>query len=240
MTLRETSRSPELIEVIRAAIEQATGDVFVALPGKVTKYDSARQVAEVKPLLKRAVLAQDGSEGLDTLPPISDVPVVFPRPGGYILTLPVSVGDNVLLVFCDRSIDEFSQSPGGSDLDPVDFRAHDISDAVAIPGFYPIPRAITDSVKTGAAFGKEHGAQVRVTDGGTVEAVGNGATASTGGFVALANLVFQMWLIMDTVIRTGWIVSAGDGGAALKTAWTAAFTNPPALSDFASTNLKAD
>jgi hypothetical protein len=235
MTTRETSRSPELIEVIRAAIEQATGDVFVALPGKVAKYDSARQVAEVKPLLKRAVLAQDGSEGLDTLPPISDVPVVFPRAGGYFLSLPVSVGDNVLLVFCDRSIDEFSQSPGGSDLDPVDFRTHDISDAVAIPGFYPTPRAITDSVKTGAAFGKEHGAQVRVTDNGTVEATSNGATDSAGGFVALASLVLSELQKIQTALTTHAHAGVTTGSG---TSGTAASVYVP--SAVASVNLKAD
>lgn len=238
-TVKRPSRSPELIEVLRTALDQASGELFVALPGKVVSYSPSKQTADIKPLLKKGLVFDDGSEEAEALPILPEVPVVFPRGGGYFLSFPLEIGDNVLLVFCDRSIDSYSQSSGAVDIDPVDLRTHDIADAVAIPGFFPSPRTLRDQIGRSAAFGKEAGTQVRAR-GSTVEITTGGADAATGGFVALANLVFQMWSVMDAVIRTKWVVVPKDGGAALKAAWIEAFPTPPTLVDFASTNLKAD
>jgi hypothetical protein len=49
--------------------------------------------------------------------------------------MPVDVGDYVLLLFNEKSIDSFSQI--GGLVDPDDMRKHDLTDAVALPGFYP-------------------------------------------------------------------------------------------------------
>jgi hypothetical protein len=49
--------------------------------------------------------------------------------------MPLTRGDYVLLVFCERSIDAWL-SIGGI-VDPDDYRKFDLSDAVAIPGLFP-------------------------------------------------------------------------------------------------------
>ena len=141
------NRTPSLPELLRAAVEDELSDFFVAMPGKVEKYTDTGDVpkANVKPLLKRAFINQDGSEGLDDLGIVNDVPVIWPRGGGFFFRMPVQVGDNVLLVFMDRSIDEYMFSGGSSSVDPVDFREHDISDAVAIPGFYPFAKPLKNA-----------------------------------------------------------------------------------------------
>ena len=67
------------------------------------------------------------------LPVLTDVPIVFPRGGGFNLTFPVQPGDEVLLVFSDTSIDEWLQS-GGVNNNQVSQRRHSLSDAIAILG----------------------------------------------------------------------------------------------------------
>lgn len=224
-TTTEQSRQPELAEVLSAAMSGAVDGLFVALPGKVESYDSVMQKANVKPLLQRRVFARDGSEGVESLPVIPDVPIAFPRGGGFFLSFPLQKGDLVLLVCCDRSIDSFVYSTGQVDVDPVDVRSHDLSDAVAIPCFYPFTRPIKCDVTQGAVFGSETGAQVRAKDA-AIEITSNGLPTSTGGFVALANLLI-------TAFNSHVHATAGTG---TPSAPTVPWTTPM----IASKNLKAD
>jgi hypothetical protein len=107
-----SSRTPGLPELLRAAMANNGKDQFVALPGVVRKYDSVTQRADVKPLLERAYTDDTGDDLTDDLPEIPKVPVVFPRAGNFFFSMPVEAGDNVLLLFCDRSIDNYMQSNG--------------------------------------------------------------------------------------------------------------------------------
>jgi len=233
MSKLEKSRSPELVEVLRAVMDKALSDVYVALPGKVEKYDAQLQKADVKPLIQEPYINEDGTEGLDDLPVLTDVPVWFPRGGGYFLSLPVQTGDNVLLIFNDLSIDNFMASVGSRSLDPVDLRKHDISDAVAIPGFYPFPKNIKDTIASGAAFGKEGGAMMRAT-GAAMEAVTGGAPAAAD-FVALAAKVLaeltKIQVALNTHVHTGVTTGVGNTGTSVS-----GYSPDPV----ASSNLKAD
>jgi len=232
------SRTPNLTEVIRVAMAAAVNDLFVCLPGKVTKYDPARQVADVLPLIKRPYVNEDGSTGLDDLPVIPDVRVMFLRGGGYFATVPLEAGDSVLLVMADCSIDEWMFSSGGAAVDPGDLRRHDLSDAFAVPGAWPMTKPIKDVVASGACMGKEGGVQARFS-GGAVEITSGGLPASVGGYVALAAkvdlLLTSLWIACNT-----FIAGPPDGGAALATAITLALGGPGGPAPTASTNLKAD
>lgn len=233
MTRLGQTRTPSLPEVLRAAVQQGVENLFVALPGKVEKYDSIRQVANVKPLLKRPVIFDDGTEGVDTLPVLMDVPIVFPRGGGFFLTLPLVPGDNVLLIFMDRSIDSFAVSAGNVDLDPVDFRSHDLSDAVALAGFYPQPKAIKDVIAGDLAIGKEKGTQARFKSAG-LEITTLGAPTARS-FVAMADLVLSELQKIQTALSTHTHPGVTTGPGTTQAA-------PPSYipGSVQSTNLKAD
>jgi hypothetical protein len=170
MTRRGNERTPDLSELLQAAMSQAVDGIFVAMPGKVESYDSEKQTANIQPLVSRPVLLDDGSKTIDELPVIPNVPIAFSRGGGYFLTFPLAKGDNVLLVCCDRSIDKYKSSDGKTQIDPVDIRTNDISDAVAIPGFYTNSNSIKDDVSSGAIFGKEGGIKIHLKDDDTLEA----------------------------------------------------------------------
>lgn len=217
MTRIGNTRSPGLEEVLRAAVHQGLMDVHTALPGRVERYDPDKQKADVKPLLMRTVIHDDGTELSEALPVIPDVPVMFPRGGGFFISFPVEQGDFVLLVFCERSIDKYLAGYG-TDTDPVDLRMHDLSDAVAIPAFYPFAKAISDASGTDLVLGQDNaGAQIAIKTGGKVEISYDGGsllvlegkdagaklTLGDGAkHVAIAEALQSLWGSLKTALDT--------------------------------------
>lgn len=186
------TRIPTLAEVLTAAIDSRLGLLHTALPGRVESYDAASQKATVKPLIQNVELPDEGAEILDVLPVLHDVPVVFPRTAGFFLSLPVAKGDLVLLVFLERSADLWLHSQGG-DTNPVDPRRHDLSDAVAIPGLFPFPRALKNAATDGVKLGGDaaNAMRLEITAGGEFKVtVGSQPTLtlSQAGAAALLTL----------------------------------------------------
>lgn len=72
-------------------------------------------------------------------PIITGVPFVMPwgKSAGLLLSVPVNIGDDVLVIFADRSIDNW-QATGktSAPAEPVIPRTHDLTDAIAIPGIF--------------------------------------------------------------------------------------------------------
>lgn len=160
---REAIRTPSLEHVIDLALAHHSSMLRVAMPGKVEEYNAEEQKADIQPLLKDGWIDDDGADAAESLPIVTDVPVVFPRAGSFYITLPVAKGDHVLLVVCDRSIDKFATG-SGEETDPVDLRKHDLSDAVALVGFYPFEKAIGDEVGSHAIVGHEGGSVIALKD----------------------------------------------------------------------------
>lgn len=143
-----------LAQVIRQAIERGAASLRVMVPGRVTRWDPAKQQADVEPLLEETFRTRDG-EVSQPLPVIPNVPVIFPGAGGFRLTLPLTVGDVVALVFCDRSLDLWLEQ--GGMVNPKDPRRHDLTDAVAIPGLHPWSAAWTNLDSGAMTIGKDAG-----------------------------------------------------------------------------------
>ncbi len=92
----------------------------------------------VLPLIQQTV-AQDNTDDLiyRNLPILTNVPLVFPQStsSGFAVTVPIQVGDQVLVVIADRSIDNWQSSGSPSrPAEPTTPRAHDLTDAIAIVG----------------------------------------------------------------------------------------------------------
>ena len=128
----------QLSEVIRMQVENLLRDTRVMLPARVVSFSASSQ----HPTVSVQVLARERSSVGDrgtSDPVLNDVPVIFPGNRAFRVDHALSDGDLVLLVFCDRSIDDvalglqtaYSQDP--KEGTPVDPRFHDLSDAVAIP-----------------------------------------------------------------------------------------------------------
>jgi len=113
------------------AANEAVSDIHTTMPARIESYDHTQQRASVQPLIKKQY--RDGQEV--SMPIIDRVPVVFPRSGGASLTFPVKAGDNVLLVFSERSMEKWLQD--GGEQNPEDPRKFDLTDAIALPGLNP-------------------------------------------------------------------------------------------------------
>lgn len=123
---------PEFEDVIKAAIRAGAIDLHVSMPGKIDTYNYEYQRADVKPLLKKEYLKD---KEVVSLPVIPSVPVQFPSANGgnARMTFPIKEGDLGTLIFYDRSVEDWL-SGDGSEVLPKEFRLHDLTDAIFIPG----------------------------------------------------------------------------------------------------------
>jgi hypothetical protein len=133
--------NPELIEAI---IEHFLRDVHTILPAKIIEVtDYAQQKATVQPLIKeRRRDAPWNPKALSDMAIIKSVPIIFPSGNSGMLSMPVKAGDIVLLVFSERSVDNFLYSDGSKPVDPDDYRTHNYSDAFCIAGLNPFSKAL--------------------------------------------------------------------------------------------------
>jgi hypothetical protein len=137
--IKERFDSPE--EEQRLAGENVAANLRVAIPGIVTKFDKATQTVSVQPAISENVRIGQGEAKPTNLPLLTDVPIAFPRAGGYCLTFPAKKGDECLLVFSDMCIDGWWQS--GGIQNQMETRRHDLSDAIAILGITSVPQAVS-------------------------------------------------------------------------------------------------
>jgi hypothetical protein len=130
-----------LVEALKNSVNSVIVDLHTAMPARVESFDAEKNTVNVQPALKRKF--SDGE--VQALPQIINVPICFPRGGGGILTFPIVKGDWVMLVFSERSLDQWWVK--GDVVDPLDSRKHALSDAMAIPGIFPRDGA-SDRVST--------------------------------------------------------------------------------------------
>lgn len=119
--------------------------IYTAVPCRVVTVRSTLndQRVDVQPMINR-VLPDDTAK---EQPTILNVQVMFPASKKASLTFPIDVGDVVLCVFSQRSLDSLKASTGAETYTPEDRRKFDINDAIAIPGLFPFKDAVNDPAK---------------------------------------------------------------------------------------------
>ena len=138
MNQNERIGSPAEYDALKS--EELSAQIRVAMPAIVTRVNLEAQTVEVKLALQGKVLGSTGEAEWVNYPILPDVPIIFPRAGGFALTFPVKVDDECLVVFADRCIDAWWQSGGVQK--PMDERLHDLSDAFALFGVTSQPRRL--------------------------------------------------------------------------------------------------
>ena len=154
--------TPTLTELIQSFLEYRLSDVHTAIPARVTNYSAQEQKASVQPLIKKQY--QDGT--IESNPIITGVPVIFPSGGGALLSFPIQAGDIVLLVFSERSLDNWVAS-SGQEVTPNDGRKHDFSDAIAIPGLFTFVKTL--AADPNDVVLKFNGGSIKIKADGSVE-----------------------------------------------------------------------
>jgi len=168
-----------LAEVLEAHHDARSEGMHTAMPAKVLSFNPLLQTVNVQPQIKRALQDANGDAEFEELPTIDEVPVMFPRGGGFVHTFPLQAGDFVWLIFSETAIGEWRTT--GQVSEPQDTRRHSMGYPVAYPGVYPdvqpllpVTAPLVGSMDpTRMVLGKENGTD-RVFIGGGFVQVGDG------------------------------------------------------------------
>jgi hypothetical protein len=87
---------PGPVEALRRIIDFQLASVHTSTPGQVVAFNAAKNQATVQPLLQRVFVNDRGVEQLMPAPILENVPVIFPRGGGFCVTWDLVVGDVVV------------------------------------------------------------------------------------------------------------------------------------------------
>lgn len=199
----EMETTPELADVLRDVLDSWKNGIHTAGPGAVTAYDLATQTASVQPQIKQPLRQRAGGHVLEQLPLLTSVPVMHFRSGSAWVHLPIALGDFVLLVYCERDINEWRRL--GSVVDAADLRTHGLFGAVAIPGLFPRAQALAGLDGTSLEFGI--GAMSMRLKATGLE-VGTATKA-----LALAEKVDAIANTLNTHVHGGVTTGAGSSGA---------------------------
>lgn len=127
-----------LSEYLKTEFEYSMAEMWFACPGIISSVsgDLSDMRVNVKPAINE--LYADGSteEHLDIL----SVPLIMPGSGTTLVSFPVNAGDTVMLIFSQRSMDNFKIGNGQPTM-PNDARKFQAEDAIAIPGLFTFSKS---------------------------------------------------------------------------------------------------
>ena len=159
--------------------KQAQAKFHVCKVGIIQSFNPTAQTMQVLVAVQEKVnvnvsgsLVQQDKE----LPLLLDVPIIIPHAGQLALTMPVTAGDECIVVFADYCIDAWWQN-GGTGNVQLTKRRHDLSDAFAILGPFSQPLALSNYNTTNA--------ELRTLDGTVKITVGESGVIITSGSVNL-------------------------------------------------------
>ena len=140
--MNQWERIADVQEALQIKIEAERSNIWTCFPGKVVSFNVVKNTCFIQPMFLGVATALDGSATNISMPILPDCPIVFPSAGGYHLTFPIAVGDEVLVHVSSRNIDPWFGS--GTAAPSNEFRMHDLSDCFCTPGIKSIPTAITN------------------------------------------------------------------------------------------------
>lgn len=246
----DTNGTPSDVELLKAAVAWAMRRLRVHLPATVEAVhlddEGHAQLVDVRVDVGEYVRSLEG-ERPEYEPIIPSVPIEWMGGGGARLTLPLERGDTGLVLFCDRSLDEWQANATGQVV-ARDKRTHHLSDAVFAPGLRrpaaPWTGARTDAVTLGfdGGAGGPEPMQVHITR--EMIALGEKSPAYA---VALAEKVKAEVTALRNTVNS--LVSAfnghthlyipGPGTATVASATPLpSATSPAAVQDMGSTTVK--
>jgi hypothetical protein len=173
--------SYDLREAIDLVLADFRMDIHTSFPARVLSYDAPGQTVDVQPALMREGTADDGGVAFDALPVLYNVPLQWPRGGGFALTFPIDVGDWVHVHCAEQSTLAWRRR-GIAPCTPGLTDPHGLNGCVAVPGWYPDREKLSGVNASDAELRGPAGGVVRLKSDGTVELCGT-------EFLALADLV---------------------------------------------------
>lgn len=154
----QTPNTPRLNDLLDAHKIEIFKAISVARPGKILAFYPTTATADIEILQQQVTSIQpNGIETLGPMPELRGVPIYTLGGGGVTVTFPISEGDECVVLFTDRQLDNWLLT--GQSLAPSLPRFHDLSDGIALVGLRSLPRALGNISSSEA--------QLRTDDGAT-------------------------------------------------------------------------
>lgn len=143
--------------------------------GTIQSFDATTQTANIKLIDKRLRTSHEGSR-INDYALLVDCPVYIHSGGGGWINQPISEGDECLVLFNDRDIDNWFAS--GAPSVPETRRAHSLQDGFAIVGFHSKLKKLTslDATSYGVNY---QGAKIQISSAGKIDIQNNGGDLKT-------------------------------------------------------------
>jgi len=166
-----------LPQIFNDSVWSILSSMHTALPAIIKSYDAETNKATVQPALNKAY-----DSGEMSMPILENVPIIFQSGVNFSINFPINVGDYVLLIFCERSIDLW-KSVGGQ-VTPDDPRKFALSDAIAIPGLMPFNSDFSKNNGTDFSISFED-SEIRIKENGDIQ-------IKTSNKIAIGNQAIEL------------------------------------------------
>lgn len=181
------------VEAFRIGFAGQQANIYTSGPGIVTAVDWDEMTCSVQPAIQGTITDESGIVRVVNLPLLIHVPIVFQKGGNFVITMPIAVGDEVLISWANRCIDAWWQQGGVQP--PIEARMHDISDGFAIAGPFSQPNVVPNVSSTAAQIRTKDGAtRVSLEADGTIKLISptgielEGPTKVTGALEVTGNV----------------------------------------------------
>ncbi len=163
-----------IVDVFDSWIQSRLRDVHTCLPGQIEKYDSDKRKARVKILVRLRTVKDTTLE----IPPIDNVPVIFPSSGSFSLTFKLQKGDGCLILFSEEGIGSFLK--GKTEVNADSLAKFSLTDAICIPGLWSFPNVPISTTQTTIDVETDDKMTIKTKSGGTIEIDGNNVNINNG------------------------------------------------------------
>lgn len=162
------------VNMMKSMSSQMMNDLNVLMIAEVQSYDSNKNTATVIPL-------HVVPEQKEAYQPIPNVFIGFFSIGGFSIKVQPSIGDKLLMLFCDYDIDNIATD--GETKDARTTRTHNLQDAIIIPFSINFLNNAFNATQDLVIQKEGTSAYVKITNSGDIILNGNniklGANAST-------------------------------------------------------------
>ena len=141
-----------LTELVKRTFTEMMKDVGTSIPGHITAFDAARQIAQVQIGIQRI----DNNGNRFDPPPLIECPV-YVAGGDYAVEIQIDPGCEGVILFSQRCIDAWVDT-GGVANNPI-LRFHDFSDAYFLPGMRSQPNKLPSFQNNGIRMRNRSGDQ---------------------------------------------------------------------------------
>lgn len=210
-------QQPDLTDVLEELREDVFKNINCVQIGVIEAFDANTQSAAVQISIKQVIdVQQDGTQRFQSITPLVRVPVMILSGGSSHLTMPVQQGDECIVLFNDRDIENWYVEGGVKA--PNTFRRHDFSDALAIVGVRNLQRSIAGYLADGVELRYDESNKVQLKSG-TIEST-TPLWKQTGEFQVTEDAQFDKEITVEENAFVkgglqigGTVESIGGGGA---------------------------